>query len=103
MHWERDVLCTRKDWCKMIGWIILGIFVAFIVVIVERTLLFVPEKMEKLEAEEIVLDEDTIVKDMARLYQTVLQVLWTGRNMKNLKRKFVCAFQSSFRRQNLKK
>ena len=51
----------------MIGWIILGLIVVFIVVIVERTLLFVPEKTEKLEAEEITLDEDKIVRDMVAM------------------------------------
>ena len=51
----------------MIGWIILGLLVVFLVVIVERTLLFVPEKREKLETEEIVLDEDKIVKDMVAM------------------------------------
>ena len=51
----------------MIGWIILGLVVVFVVIIVERTLLFVPEKREKAEAEEIVLDEDKIVKDMVAM------------------------------------
>ena len=51
----------------MIGWIILGLIVVFIVVIVERTLLFVPEKREKIEAEEITLDEDKIVRDMVAM------------------------------------
>ena len=51
----------------MIGWIILGLIVVFIVVIVERTLLFVPEKKEKIEVEEIVLDEDKIVRDMVAM------------------------------------
>lgn len=51
----------------MIGWIILGLVVVFLVIIVERTLLFVPEKREKTETEEIVLDEDKIVKDMVAM------------------------------------
>lgn len=51
----------------MNGWIILGLIVVFIVVIVERTLLFVPEKREKIEAEEITLDEDKIVRDMVAM------------------------------------
>lgn len=51
----------------MIGYIILGAIVVFIVIIVERTLLFVPEKKEKVEAEEIVLNEDKIVKDMVAM------------------------------------
>lgn len=51
----------------MIGWIILGLIVVFIVVVVERTLLFVPEKKEKIEVEEIVLNEEKIVKDMVAM------------------------------------
>ena len=51
----------------MIGWILLGLIVVFIVVIVERTLLFVPEKKEIIKAEEIVLDEDKIVRDMVAM------------------------------------
>ena len=51
----------------MIGWIILGLIVVFIVVVMERTILFVPEKREKVEAEEISLDEDKIVKDMVAM------------------------------------
>lgn len=51
----------------MIGFIILGVIVVFLVVIVERTLLFVPEKKEKIEVEEIALNEDKIVRDMVAM------------------------------------
>lgn len=51
----------------MIGWIILGLIIVFIVVVVERTILFVPEKREPIEAEEITLDEDKIVRDMVAM------------------------------------
>lgn len=51
----------------MIGLIVLGLIVVFIVVIVERTLLFVPEKKEEIETEEVTLDEDKIVRDMVAM------------------------------------
>lgn len=51
----------------MIGWIILGVIVVFLIVIIERTLLFVPEKKEKVEAEEITLDNDKIIRDMVAM------------------------------------
>ena len=51
----------------MIGWIILGLIVVFIVVIVERSLLYKKKKKEKIEVEEIVLDEDKIVRDMVAM------------------------------------
>lgn len=51
----------------MVGYIILGLLVVFIIVIIERTLLFVPEKKEKEVAEEITLDHDKIVRDMVAM------------------------------------
>ena len=51
----------------MIGYIILGIIVVFVFIIVERTFLFVPEKREKIEVEEISLDHDKIVRDMVAM------------------------------------
>lgn len=51
----------------MIGLIILGLIVVFVVVIVERTLLFTPDKQEKPVAEEVTLDEDKIVRDMVAM------------------------------------
>lgn len=51
----------------MVGYIILGVLVIFIIVIMERTLLFVPEKREAAETEEIVLNEDKIVRDMVAM------------------------------------
>lgn len=51
----------------MIGWIILGVIVVFLIVIIERTLLFVPEKKEKVETEEITLDNDKIIRDMVAM------------------------------------
>ena len=51
----------------MVGLIILGLLVVFLVIIIERTLLFVPEKREAIETEEVTLDEDKIVKDMVAM------------------------------------
>lgn len=51
----------------MVGYIILGIIVVFLVIIVERTLLFVPEKKEKQETEDITLDRDKVVRDMVAM------------------------------------
>ena len=51
----------------MIGYIILGAIVLFVGVLLERTLLFVPEKREKLETEEVSLDKDKIVRDMVAM------------------------------------
>ena len=53
----------------MVGLIILGLLVVFLVIIIERTLLFVPEKRETVEVEEVTLDEDKIVKDMVAMIQ----------------------------------
>ena len=71
MRLEQLVLCTRKAWCKMVGLIILGLLVVFLVIIIERTLLFVPEKREAVEVEEVTLDEDKIVKDMVAMIQCI--------------------------------
>ena len=51
----------------MVSLIILGLIVVFVVVIVERTLLFTPDKQEKPVAEEVTLDEDKIVRDMVAM------------------------------------
>ncbi len=51
----------------MIGLIILALFLVFVIIVVERTLLYVPEKREPMEVEEIILDEDKIVRDMVAM------------------------------------
>ncbi len=49
----------------MIGWIILGVFLLFILVLVIRALRFKPEVMSPLAEEPVSLDHDKIVQDMA--------------------------------------
>ncbi len=49
----------------MIGWIILGIFLLFILILIIRALRFKPEVMPPLEEEPVSLDHDKIVQDMA--------------------------------------
>lgn len=51
----------------MIGYIILAALFVFIFIVVERTLLFVPEKLEEVKGEEVELDEDKIVNNMVAM------------------------------------
>ena len=53
----------------MIGWIILGAVLIFILVLVVRTLQFKPHEQEAVKIEEVAVNEEKIVNDMVAMIQ----------------------------------
>ena len=53
----------------MIGWIILGVILVFVLVLIVRTLQFKPREQKNVDIEEVNVDKEKIINDMVSMIQ----------------------------------